>query len=89
MDAFLIRTLTYTTARTWSFLYFYDRINPDPRRQARPDYYAFAGLAGGLLAGIATNPFEIVLTRMQADEMYPVGARRGYKHFFDGLFRVA
>ena len=89
IDAFLIRTLTYTTARTWSFLYFYDWINPDPRRQARPDYYAAAGLAGGAIAGIVTNPVEIVFARMQVDEMYPEIARRNYKHFFDGLFRVS
>ena len=32
IDAFVIRTFAYTTARTWGFLYFYDWINPDPRR---------------------------------------------------------
>ena len=32
LDAFAIRTMTYTTARIWGFLYFYDWINPDPRR---------------------------------------------------------
>lgn len=31
-DAFFLRTVGYTTARVWSFLYFYDWINPDPRR---------------------------------------------------------
>ena len=31
-DAFFLRTVGYTTARIWSFLYFYDWINPDPRR---------------------------------------------------------
>lgn len=32
LDAFFMRTVAYTTARTWGFLYFYDWINPDPRR---------------------------------------------------------
>ena len=32
MDAFFMRTVAYTTARIWGFLYFYDWINPDPRR---------------------------------------------------------
>ena len=32
LDAFFMRTLAYTTARVWGFLYFYDWINPDPRR---------------------------------------------------------
>lgn len=89
IDAFLFRTVAYTTARTWGFLYFYDWINPDPRRQARPDYYAAAGIAGGAIAGIVTTPFDVVFTRMQVDELYPESARRNYKHFFDGLFRVS
>lgn len=70
-------------------MYFYDWINNDPRRQARADYYIFAGLAGGLTAGIVTSPFELVFARMQVDELYPMQARRNYKHIFDGLFRVA
>ena len=64
LDAFFIRTVAYTTARTWGFLYFYDWINPYARRQARPDFYAYAAVAGGLAAGIASNPAEIVFTRM-------------------------
>jgi hypothetical protein len=71
LDAFFLRTVAYTTARTWGFLYFYDWINPDSRRQARADFYGYAGLAGGLAGGYLSNPFEIVFTRMQADEMYP------------------
>lgn len=31
-DAYLLRTVSYTTARIWGFLYFYDWINPDARR---------------------------------------------------------
>lgn len=70
-DAFFLRTVGYTTARVWGFLYFYDWINPDARRQARADMYAYAGIAGGLAAGFLSNPFEIVFSRMQVDEMYP------------------
>jgi hypothetical protein len=68
----MLRTVSYTTARVWAFCYFYDKVNPDPRRIARPDAFVAAGLTGGLLAGIVTNPVEIVFTRMQADEMYPL-----------------
>lgn len=32
LDAFALRTFAYTSARIWSFLYFYDWLNPDPRR---------------------------------------------------------
>mmetsp|Transcript_24000 Transcript_24000/g.18325 ORF Transcript_24000/g.18325 Transcript_24000/m.18325 type:complete len:314 (-) Transcript_24000:41-982(-) len=87
-DTFFLKTFAYTTARVSCFLYFYDWINPDPRRLARPDYFVAAGIAGGLVAGIATNPFEVVFTRMQADEMYPLVARRNYANFFDGLYKV-
>lgn len=89
LDAFAMRTVAYTTARIWGFLYFYDWINPDPRRQARSDFYAYAGIAGGLVAGVLSNPFELVFTRMQVDEMYPEQCRRNYKSFIDGLVKVA
>jgi len=89
LDAFAIRTVGYTTARIWGFLYFYDWINPDPRRQARSDFYGYAGFAGGLVGGILSNPAEIVFTRMQVDEMYPEQCRRNYKSFADGIIKVA
>lgn len=85
----MLRTVSYTTARVWAFCYFYDKVNTDPRRIARPDYFVAAGLTGGLVAGLVTNPFEIVFARMQADEMYPTQARRNYKHFLDGFFKVS
>lgn len=88
-DAFFMRTVGYTTARVWGFLYFYDWINPDPRRQARQDFYAIAAYAGGLAAGVLSNPVDIVFTRMQVDEMYPEQCRRNYKNFADGIIKVA
>jgi len=88
-DAFAMRTFTYTTARVWGFLYFYDWINPDPRREARPDFYAYAGVAGGLAGGMLANPFQVVFSRMQVDEMYPEQCRRNYKGFIDGFTKVA
>ena len=64
IDGFLMRTIGYTTARVWGFCYFYDWINPDPRRTARPDYYIMAGCTGGFVAGVATNPIDLVFARM-------------------------
>jgi hypothetical protein len=89
LDGFLLRTLTLTTGRMATFGYAYDWINSDPRRQARPDAFALAGLTGGLALGIATNPVEIVFTRMQADEMYDPRMRYNYKNFIDGLIRTS
>jgi hypothetical protein len=87
-DTFLLRTVGYTTARIWAFGYFYDKMNPDPRRMARIDFFAYAGILGGLTAGILTNPIDIVFNRMQVDELYPEGARRNYHHFLDGFYRT-
>lgn len=87
MDAFVARTLAYTTARVWGFCYFYDWINPDPRRCARADYYIMAGIAGGFTAGVVSNPIELVFTRMQADEMYPEQCRRNYRNVLHGFTR--
>ena len=71
MDGFVIKTMAYTTARVWGFLLFYDWLNPDPRRTARPDWMIMAGLGGGFLAGVLTNPIDLVFARQQVDELYP------------------
>ena len=88
-DGFFARTVAYTSARVWGFLYFYDWVNHDPRRVARWDFFMYAGLAGGMVAGVLTNPFDIVFTRMQVDEMYPQGYKRNYKSFAEGFAKVA
>lgn len=84
-----MRTLAYTTARVGLFAYFYDKVNTDPRRTARPDFLVAAGVAGGFLAGVITNPIDIVFNRMQVDELYPEGAKRNYKNLLDGLYKVS
>lgn len=56
--------MAYTTARVWGFCYFYDKVNKDPRRLARPDFFVTAGIAGGFVAGVITSPVEMVFTRM-------------------------
>lgn len=88
LDGFAARTLGYTTARVWGFCYFYDILNPDPRRTARADWYIMAGMAGGLVAGVVSNPIELVFARMQVDEVYPENYRRNYKSFADGMMKV-
>ena len=70
-DAFLARTIGYTSARIFGFSYFYDKLNKDPRRVARIDYFMYAGILGGFTAGLVTNPIDIVFNRMQVDELYP------------------
>lgn len=88
-EGFFARTFTYTTARVSCYLYFFDWLNQDPRRYARPDRQVMAGIAGGLVAGILTNPIEVVYTRMQVDDIYPKRYQRGYTSFYDGLLKTA
>lgn len=87
-DGFFARTIAYTTARVWGYCYFYDWINPDPRRTARPDYLVMAACAGGFTAGVISNPVDLVFARMQVDEMLPDGYRRNYKSFIDGMMKA-
>jgi hypothetical protein len=47
-----------------------------------------ASMAGGIVAGVVSNPVDLVFTRMQVDEMYPDGYRRNYKNFLDGLLKA-
>ena len=88
-EGFFSRTIAYTTWRVWAYLYFLDKLNSDPRRYARPDTQAYAGIAGGLIAGVVTNPIEIVYTRMQVDDLYPEKYKRNYTSFYDGLVKTA
>jgi hypothetical protein len=81
--------MAYTTARVWGFTYFYDKFNKDPRRTAKPDMLVPAGILGGGIAGVLTNPVDIVFNRMQVDEMYPQAARRNYSGLLDGLIKVS
>src|SRR6056300_1785329 len=87
-DGFLARTVGYTTARVWGFLYFYDWLNPDPRRSARPSWMGMAGMAGGFVAGVISNPIELVFSRQQVDALYPETARRNYRSFLHGLIKA-
>ena len=73
----------------WAYLYFFDKINKDPRRYARTENQVYAGIAGGLIAGVVTNPIEIVYTRMQVDDLYPEKYKRNYTSFYDGLVKTA
>lgn len=56
---------------------------------ARLDKFVMAGVAGGFIAGVLQNPFELVYTRMQVEELYPRAYQRGYTSFADGFAKVA
>lgn len=84
-EGFLLKTVGYTTARVSAFLYFYDWVNKDPRRYAKPEKLLYAAVPAGLIAGIVTNPLEIVFARMQVEDL---GYRRNYTSFYDGFVKT-
>jgi hypothetical protein len=61
------------------FLYFYDWINTDARRQTKPDFYAYTGISESLATEIASNTVEVEFTRMLADYLYTDKCKRNYK----------
>jgi len=65
-----------------------DKVNPDTRRVARWDKFIPAALVGGVVAGVVTNPFELVFARMQVDQLYHPSARHNYRNYFDGLVKA-
>lgn len=44
----------------------------------------YTAVPAGVVAGILTNPIELVFTRLQAEEFY----KRGYNSFWDGLLKA-
>ncbi len=46
-------------------------------------------MSAGAFASFLCCPVEVCLVRMQADGKLPPEKRRGYKHIFDALFRIA
>jgi hypothetical protein len=46
-------------------------------------------MAGGFVAGVLTNPIDLVFARMQVDQLYPEAGRRNYKNIIDGLVKAA
>lgn len=90
LSASILRQMTYSVTRFG----VYDELKK--RLQARHpagaplpvwEMAAAASVAGGL-GGLAGNPADVVLVRMTADAGKPVEQRLGYKHCFDGVFRI-
>ncbi|KAM7360005.1 mitochondrial dicarboxylate carrier-like [Cochliomyia hominivorax] len=83
MSASLLRQLTYTTTRFG--IYESGKLYIDVHNISETLALAsFAGLCGGIV-GV---PTDMVNVRMQNDLKLPKEKQRGYKHVFDGLYRV-
>jgi len=77
-EGFFFKTVGYTTAWVSAFLYFYDWLNHDPRRYAKPEMLLYSAIPAGIVAGIVTNPIDLVFTRMQAEDLYHKNYKWGY-----------
>ncbi|XP_065354218.1 mitochondrial dicarboxylate carrier-like [Calliphora vicina] len=83
MSASLLRQLTYTTTRFG--IYESGKQYIDFRNIGQT--LALATTAG-FCGGVVGVPTDMVNVRMQNDSKLPKEKQRGYKHVFDGLYRV-
>eukprot|EP00747_Dinoflagellata_sp_TGD_P029395 gnl/TRDRNA2_/TRDRNA2_133888_c0_seq1.p1 gnl/TRDRNA2_/TRDRNA2_133888_c0~~gnl/TRDRNA2_/TRDRNA2_133888_c0_seq1.p1 ORF type:complete len:317 (-),score=39.37 gnl/TRDRNA2_/TRDRNA2_133888_c0_seq1:284-1126(-) len=45
-------------------------------------------ILSGCTASVIANPTDVTLIRMQSDGFWPEPQRRGYRHVFDGIYRI-
>ena len=89
LSAAIMRQAVYGTAR----LGLHDQISKKLRDRngghAIPLYQKIASsMISGAVGGLAGNPFDIAMVRMQADGQAPVEQRRGYTNVFTAVGRI-
>lgn len=90
LSASLMRQAVYGTARIGLHRTFSENLKK--RNNGEPLSFAVktvAGMAAGAIAVSIGTPFDVSLVRMQADSMKEPSKRRGYKHVFDAISRIA
>ncbi|GAA6060636.1 hypothetical protein JCM10212_006387 [Sporobolomyces blumeae] len=87
LSASILRQMTYSLTRFGVYDELKKRLSVPG--EALPAWkMAFAASIAGGLGGFAGNPADVVLVRMTADAAKPKELRLGYKHCFDGVFRI-
>lgn len=88
LDSAIVRQIFYGTTRLglfYTFLDYWKKKNPpDPTIFQK----SISGFVAGGIAAFVSNPFDLILVRMQADGTLPEDQRRNYKNIFEGIFRV-
>lgn len=89
LSAAILRQAVYGTAR----LGLHDQLSKmfQDRNGGEPiPFYqkVAASMISGAVGGLAGNPFDIAMVRMQADGQAPVEQRRGYTNVFTALGRI-
>ena len=86
LDSALVRQVFYGTTRLGLFYTLLDHFKkggePTILQKSISSFFA------GGVAAFVSNPFDLILLRMQADGTLPVDQRRNYKNIFEGLIRV-
>ena len=88
LSASLMRQAIYGTARLGLHRVFTNKLKE--RNNGHITFFAstVSSLTSGALAGMIGNPFDIALSRMQADGLRPESEKRGYKNCFHALYRI-
>ena len=90
LSAALVRQSTYGTARIGLHRVISDALVRHNDGRPIPFYQkAASGMLSGALAVCVGAPFDIALVRMQTDGALPAAERRGYRHVFDAVGRIA
>jgi solute carrier family 25 oxoglutarate transporter 11 len=88
LDSAIVRQLFYGTTRLglfYTFIDYWKKKNPPEPTLFQKSISSF--FAGGI-AAFVSNPADLILVRMQADNTLPVEQRRNYKNVFHGIKTV-
>lgn len=95
ISASLLRQLTYSTVRFGVYEELKTRaarrLADKGKGKQQPSFPVLVAIASfsGFVGGLAGNPADVLNVRMQQDAALPLQERRGYRHAFDGLVRMA
>ncbi|KAL2759419.1 hypothetical protein ACRALDRAFT_2038288 [Sodiomyces alcalophilus JCM 7366] len=94
LSASLLRQLTYSTVRFGVYEELKTRASKrleEKGKNKQPSFPVLVAIASfsGFIGGLAGNPADVLNVRMQQDAALPPQERRGYRHAFDGLVRMA
>ncbi|GAA5943552.1 hypothetical protein JCM10213_008900 [Rhodosporidiobolus nylandii] len=89
LSASILRQMTYSVTRFGIYDELKKRLQArHPSSPVSSMEMAVAASVAGAAGGLAGNPADVVLVRMTADAGRPAEQRLGYKHCFDGVFRI-
>ncbi|KZW01370.1 mitochondrial carrier [Exidia glandulosa HHB12029] len=88
ISATLLRQMTYSLVRFAAYEDLKRRFTPTDAAAPSTSQLALAGALSGAMGGMAGNPADVILVRMQGDLARPVGQRYGYANCFDGLVKI-